>query len=113
MPDAVFYGGAALLVVVVLLVMRRGAGSLPEQVGRGLAAAAGDAGVGVIKGIGEAVGIPDTDPLKCARALAEGRMWDASFDCPAADFFRGLVGIVPQSATLDRPGGGGGATGGW
>lgn len=44
------------------------------------------AGVGAVEGIGLMVGIPRTDMTKCERAKAEGRWWDASFDCPAGDF---------------------------
>lgn len=38
--------------------------------------------------VGEAVGIPRTNMTECERAKAEGRTWDASFACPAADFLR-------------------------
>jgi len=45
---------------------------------------------GVVSGgalaIGDKIGIPRTDMTKCQIAIAEGRTWDASFDCPASDF---------------------------
>lgn len=47
---------------------------------------------GAVKGVAQGVGIPDTDQTKCKKAIAEGRYWDASFDCPASDFLRGLFG---------------------
>lgn len=49
-----------------------------------------DAGAGVVKGVSEAVGIPDTNQDECAKALAEGRYWDASFACPAGSFLKGV-----------------------
>lgn len=40
--------------------------------------------------IGDAVGLPRTNMSKCEKALADGRLWDASFDCPAGTFLGGL-----------------------
>lgn len=40
--------------------------------------------------VGEVVGVPRTNMNKCEQAKAEGRTWDASFDCPAGDFLRYL-----------------------
>lgn len=42
---------------------------------------------GAVAGIGEAVGIPDTDAAKCAAAQAAGDSWDASFYCPIGTWF--------------------------
>ena len=57
---------------------------------------------GTVKGIGEAVGIPDTNQTECERALAEGRMWDASFACPAGTFLRGVFGgATPNQEATD------------
>lgn len=36
--------------------------------------------------------LPETDQMQCDLALAEGRYWDASFDCPALRFVRGVFG---------------------
>lgn len=36
--------------------------------------------------------LPDTDPHACHAALLEGRYLDASFDCPALTFLKGLTG---------------------
>jgi hypothetical protein len=36
--------------------------------------------------------LPETDEQECRIALAEGRYWDASFDCPALRFVRGVFG---------------------
>lgn len=118
LKNPVLIGGAILALLVVVAVTRRGSdggGSMFEKFGRGVAGAAEDVAVGVVKGAGAAVGIPDTDPDSCARALAEGRLWDASFACPALTFLRGLAGVKPDPALMDTPGGAGGngATGAW
>lgn len=42
---------------------------------------------GAVETVGEAVGIPKTNMTKCEQDRAAGRTWDASFSCPAADFF--------------------------
>ena len=62
--------------------VRAGVGSVGEY--------AGAAAVGAVEGIGLAVGIPRTNMTECERAKAEGRWWDASFACPAADFVSGV-----------------------
>lgn len=43
---------------------------------------------GAVVGIGQGVGIPATSQTKCEKAKAEGRTWDASFDCSATDFLK-------------------------
>ena len=45
---------------------------------------------GTVVGVGQIFGIPATNLTKCERAKAEGRTWDASFDCPAGDFIKYL-----------------------
>lgn len=45
---------------------------------------------GTVVGVGQIFGIPATNMTKCEKAKAEGRTWDASFDCPAADFIKYL-----------------------
>jgi hypothetical protein len=36
--------------------------------------------------------LPETDLARCHADLLEGRYWDASFDCPALTFARGVFG---------------------
>lgn len=91
-------GGAVVaLAAVVFVVVRKAGGDkrspasmLSEEIAKALAKAAGDAvvgtGVGAVKGIGAAVGIPDTSTDKCAAAKAAGATWDASLYCTAGDF---------------------------
>lgn len=45
---------------------------------------------GAVVGIGGLVGIPATNATECEKAKREGRTWDASFACPAGDFFKYL-----------------------
>lgn len=65
---------------------RRGLGGAAEDVAAGAVAVAGGAAVGVVKGTGEVVGVPDTDMALCKQALEAGDYWNASFYCPAKDF---------------------------
>lgn len=58
---------------------------LPE-VATALPGIIADTGAGVAIGIGDVIGIPRTDETECARAIREGRTWDASFACPAGTF---------------------------
>lgn len=54
--------------------------------------AAGEAVTGAVEGIAQTVGIPNTSQDKCSADLAGGHVWDASFDCSAPAFFKGLFG---------------------
>lgn len=60
------------------------------KIGAGVVGAVADAGAGAVRGVGALVGIPDTNPSKCAADLQAGRYWDASFSCPAGDYVAGL-----------------------
>lgn len=61
-----------------------------------------DAAAGVVIGAGKAVGIPETDESECAKALREGRMWDASFACPAGTFIKGAFGMSGIDREIER-----------
>ena len=67
-----------------------------KGIGAGVGGAAVDVVDGVIGGavvgIGQAVGVPPTNLTACQRAKAEGRTWDASFDCSAGDFLGYVFG---------------------
>lgn len=43
---------------------------------------------GTVIGAGQLAGIPATSQTACEKAKAEGRTWDASFECPATDFLK-------------------------
>lgn len=62
------------------------------QAGAGAAVGFADAAVSApVYAAGDALGIPRTSETECERAKREGRTWDASFACPAADFLGYLV----------------------
>lgn len=63
--------------------------------GAAAANAIGNAASGVVLGIGDQLGIKRTDETACAKAKAEGRTLDASFDCPAFDFAEYLFTPAP------------------
>lgn len=74
------------------------------------------AGTEAVLRIGDAVGVPRTSETECAKALREGRMWDASFACPAAEFVKGAWRSVADGAAAPAPSSPpstGGATGSW
>ncbi len=60
-----------------------------------------DAATGAVIGIGKAAGVPETNVNECARAIQEGRMWDASFACPAGTFIKSVfTGKPPVDNTI-------------
>lgn len=56
--------------------------------------AAGGAAVGAVKGIGETVGIPDTDLTQCKIDIKNGEWWKASFSCPAGEYLTAVKNRV-------------------
>lgn len=91
------------------LLMLGGAGALVlllygPQIAAWLARSASRSAVGIpielakniVIGTGEAVGIPQTDPAKCAAAIASQATWDASLYCDAVTFLRYLAGSKPE-----------------
>lgn len=95
----ILYGGAALaaLALAYLVATKRAGESLSTAAGRAVAGVAGDVAAGAVKGVGEAVGIPDTNADQCSADIAAGRTWDASFSCPAKRF----LGSVFNSTTIN------------
>lgn len=89
-PTVYLIAGGAVLAALVWAVTRGSA----KDTGAAIGGAVVDMADGVIGGavttIGEAVGIPKTNPTECEKAKAEGRTWDASFACPAGDFLKYL-----------------------
>lgn len=84
--------GAVAALGLGLYIWRKGSVSNAAQgLTSGAVGAVGGAASGVVLGIGEAIGVPRTDESKCAAALREGRLWAASFECPASDFVGGAV----------------------
>lgn len=57
-----------------------------RQVAADLVGGAADVAAGAVEGIGDAVGVPRTSAQQCELDIAAGRVWDASFSCPAGQF---------------------------
>lgn len=83
-------GGAVLL--AGLYMWTRGAKGAAQDVGEAVSGAIVGAADGVltgtVTGVGQVVGIPKTNMTACEKAMAEGRTWDASFDCPAGTWLK-------------------------
>lgn len=81
---------AALVAVGIgaVWVWRRGLAGVAEDVSKGAANVVSGAATGAVKGVANIAGIPDTNTDACKKAIADGRLWDASFACPAADFLK-------------------------
>lgn len=77
-----------------------GVAGMAESAARGLVSAVEGVAVGTVKGIGAAVGIPDTNKTTCQADIAAGRWWDASFSCPAGTYINTAGGAVFGSTTL-------------
>lgn len=98
MPDAlrdprIIIAAAALVGLWVLT--RKG---VAAAAGRAAVEAAEGVAVGVVEGIGGALGVPTTDADACTLALADGRMMDASFACPAPRYLSVAVMGRPDAA---------------
>lgn len=83
--------GGIVAAAMVWAVTRAGSASNAGQYIGGAVVDMADGVIGgAVVGVGEIFGIPATNQAKCERAKAEGRTWDASFDCPAGDFIKYL-----------------------
>ena len=97
----ILYGGIGLALAAVVYVVLRGFGGVAKDVTRAATDVVIGGASGVVVGVGEAVGIPETNDNACSLALREGRTLDASFLCPAGRWIRegvfgGGVSGVPQ-----------------
>lgn len=91
------YGGAAALGLGLIWWATRAGNA--AKLAQGTVRVAGELGTGVIKGVGEAVGIPDTSLTRCEQDLAAGKLWDASFSCPAGKFLGGVFGSTAVTSS--------------
>ena len=91
------YGGGAL--AIYLLVIRRDPvtgktwlDNIASQAGSSIVSAPVNfvtgAAAGAVESIGQTFGIPLTDAEKCRQDIAKSDPWNASFDCPAADYLK-------------------------
>jgi hypothetical protein len=81
------WAGLGLAAAWVLLRPKDAAAAIAQ----GVVGTAAGLAEGTVKGLGAAVGIPDTDAANCQASLAAGDTWAASFYCPAGTFLRNLV----------------------
>lgn len=123
-PSLAWIVAAAAGALAFVVWRKGGIAPVAQAIGGAAIAAADGVASGVVMGLGEMVGVPRTEASECDRALAEGRLWDASFACPAAQFIAGAYGSftapVDQSVAVamaerDAPGTGAGTstTGSW
>ena len=89
--------GVAVAAFGAVYLYRKGVVGTAKAVAEGAAYVAKEAAAGTVIGIGKAVGIPETNQSECARALAEGRTWDASMQCPAGTFISSWFGQTPPA----------------
>ena len=86
-PQKYLVGAAAVAAVAVALwLWKRGLAGVAEDIAGGAVAVAGGAAGGAVKGGASMIGIPDTNADLCRKAIAEGKLWDASFYCTALEF---------------------------
>lgn len=83
--------GVAALAILYLVKKKDAAAGAGAAVGGAAVDFADGLAGGVVTGIGGLIGVPRTDMTECEKAIAEGRTWDASFACPAADFLEYVV----------------------
>ena len=94
-PVTWLLGAAALAVLGVYVLARARPGeSIATTIGAAAGQAVADVTGGAVLGVGDALGVPRTDETECQRALREGRLWDASFACPAGTFIGGAWGAI-------------------
>ncbi|MEG0923290.1 MAG: hypothetical protein RSG22_18015 [Comamonas sp.] len=84
-------GGVVAAALVWAVTRTSSAGSAGQYIGGAVVDMADGVIGGTVVGVGQIFGIPATNMTKCERAKAEGRTWDASFDCPAGDFLKYVI----------------------
>jgi hypothetical protein len=89
-------GVGVLVVGAILYVWKNGLAG----VARAGVNAANDVVGGAVVGLGDAIGIPETNMTECEQLLAAGRYWDASFKCPAGTLLKGFFGDTPSSSPI-------------
>lgn len=97
---AVLAGAGALWWISRQVNMAGGIAGAAESLAAGAIRAAEGVAVGTVKGIGSAVGIPDTNKTACQADVAAGRWWDASFSCPAGTFINTAGGAAFGSTVI-------------
>lgn len=78
---------------VIYYIWKNGAGALA----RGAVNLANSTIGGAVVGVGDVLGVPETNMTECEQLLAAGKYWDASFKCPAGTLVKGLFGDLPST----------------
>jgi hypothetical protein len=107
-PTAVLaVAGVAAAAIAAMYVAKKGVAGAAQEAGGAIVTAADGAVTGVVKGIGERVGVPDTNQDQCTIDLANGDLWAASFSCPAPRYLAAVEKKIFGSGQSDP------ATGSW
>lgn len=85
---ALYLAAGGAVAVALLWACSRGAKNLGNDIGTAAVDLAGGVATGAVVTLGGTLGIPATNMTECEKAKAQGRTWDASFACPAADFIK-------------------------
>jgi len=85
---ALYLAAGGAVAVALLWAWSRGAKNLGNDIGTAAVDLAGGVATGAVVTLGGTLGIPATNMTECEKAKAQGRTWDASFACPAADFIK-------------------------
>lgn len=78
--------------------------ALGRDVGGALVSGANGVVQGAVETVGGVMGIPLTDAAACRQAIADGDIWNASFMCPAKDFFAVNWHKTPTTINAATPG---------
>lgn len=106
-PVAVMAGAAVLGLFALVWLKKKPNQSLGASAGAAAVETVADVGTGVVLGVGDVFGIPNTDTDQCSKDIAAGDTWAASFSCPAKRWLsESVFGTTPPANT-------GGATGTW
>jgi hypothetical protein len=97
-PALAGYVAVGLVGAIALVWILNGGG---RTIARSVGALPGDVAGGLVEGIGEGLGIPRTNQSQCERDLADGKLWDASFSCPAGTFIKGIFGGGEAAAPIN------------
>lgn len=97
---AVLAGAGALWWISRQVNTMGGIGGAAESLAAGAIRAVEGVAVGTVKGIGAAVGVPDTNRTACQADVAAGRWWDASFSCPAGTYINTAAGAAFGSTVI-------------
>lgn len=89
-------GGGLVLIGLAAYVALRGVRETAQAAGAGAVGLVADVGAGVVVGIGDAIGLPQTDAQKAEAARRAGDIFGASIYMPAGEFIGWLAAGAPR-----------------